>query len=63
MLMFLILKADLHLTDCFYSLSYNSATERRKKKKNQQDSVFPIMLQEALIQGCFLNAKDQPHKL
>lgn len=59
--MFLILKADLHLTDCFYSLSYNCATER-KKNKNQQDSVFPIMLQESSIQGCFLNAKDQPHK-
>lgn len=33
MLMFPILQADLHLTDCFYSLSFNSATEGKKKKR------------------------------
>lgn len=36
MLMFLILQADLHLTDCFCSLSFNSATERKKKEINGQ---------------------------
>lgn len=58
--MFLILKGDLHLTDCFYSLNVNSAT---KKKKINRIVFFPIILQETLIQGCILSAKGRPLNL
>lgn len=33
--MFLILKSDLHLTDCFYSLNVNRGTEKRLLYKHR----------------------------
>lgn len=58
--MFLFLKGDLHLTDCFYSLNVNSTTENNKKKKINKVVFLPIRLQETVIQGCFLSAKGRP---